>query len=167
MQPDRQDAIAGRARAHRRRHLEGRVVATSKGNRSNRRRAVASTAQLIGQVDFVGVPTRDLEAAVAFYGESLGLPRSVYIPERGYAEFETANVTLSVYNPTQMGMEHHANPNPFALHVDDVAQARETLEARGVQFQGEILDTGVCHMAFFADRDGNAMMLHHRYAPRA
>ncbi|HMD57688.1 MAG TPA: VOC family protein [Solirubrobacteraceae bacterium] len=127
---------------------------------------MASTAQLITEVDFVGVPTSDLDDAVAFYGETLGLPRSVYMPERNFAEFETGNVTLSVYNPKQMGLEHNANPNPIALRVDDVAQARETLEARGVQFAGETLDTGVCHMAFFADGDGNAMMLHHRYVPR-
>jgi hypothetical protein len=35
-----------------------------------------------------------------------------------------------------------------------------------VQFQGETFDTGVCHMAFFSDPDGNALMLHRRYAPR-
>jgi len=127
---------------------------------------VPETAQLITEVDFIGVPTRDLEAAVAFYGETLGLRRSVYKPDRNYAEFETGNVTVSVYNPSQMGMEHHANFNPHALHVDDVAQARALLEERGVQFNGETLDTGVCHMAFFADPDGNAWMLHHRYAPR-
>ena len=32
--------------------------------------------------------------------------------------------------------------------------------------QGDTLDTGVCHMALFADPDGNDLMLHHRYAPR-
>jgi predicted enzyme related to lactoylglutathione lyase len=127
---------------------------------------MASTAQLITEVDFIGMPTRDLEAAAAFYGDTLGLRRSVYKPERNYAEFETGNVTLSVYNPTAMGMEHHVNPNPVALHVDDTARARATLEERGVQFQGDTLDTGVCHMAFFADPDGNALMLHCRYAPR-
>ncbi|HLH15487.1 MAG TPA: VOC family protein [Solirubrobacteraceae bacterium] len=128
---------------------------------------MASAEQLITEVDFVGMPTRDLQAAGAFYGETLGLRRSVYKPDRGYAEFETGNVTLSVYNPSQMGLEHHANPNPLALHVQDVEAARAQLEARGVSFNGETLDTGVCHMAFFADPDGNAMMLHHRYAPRA
>jgi predicted enzyme related to lactoylglutathione lyase len=112
------------------------------------------------------MPTRDLEAAARFYGETLGIPRSVYLPERHYSEFETGNLTLSVYNPEQMGMEHNRNPNPVALHVDDVADVRQALEERGVQFQGEILDTGVCHMAFFADPDGNALMLHRRYAPR-
>jgi predicted enzyme related to lactoylglutathione lyase len=128
---------------------------------------MSATSEFVRRVDFVGMPTRDLEAAVGFYGETLGLPRSVYLPERNYAEFETGNLTLSVYNPQQMGMEHHRNPNPVALHVDDVAEVREALQERGVEFQGEILDTGVCHMAFFADQDGNALMLHHRYAPRA
>jgi predicted enzyme related to lactoylglutathione lyase len=123
--------------------------------------------ELVGGVDFVGMPTHDLEAATAFYGDTLGLRRSVFLPERNYAEFETGNLTLSVYDPEKMGMEHHSNPNPIALHVDDVAGARARLEQRGVQFNGEVLDTGVCHMAFFADGDGNALMLHHRYAPRA
>jgi catechol 2,3-dioxygenase-like lactoylglutathione lyase family enzyme len=128
---------------------------------------MASATGLISVVDFVGMPTRDLETAVGFYGDVLGLRRSVHLPDRHFAEFETGNVTLSIYDPTRMGMEHHVNANPIALHVDDVAEARSTLQQRGVEFQGETLDTGVCHMAFFADPDGNAMMLHHRYAPRA
>lgn len=120
----------------------------------------------ITEVDFVPVPTRDLPAAVRFYGETLGLRRSVHIPERHYAEFETGNVTLSVYGSEAMGLGFTANANPLALRVGDVAAARAALEARGVAFTGEILDTGVCHMAFFADLDGNALMLHRRYAPR-
>lgn len=127
---------------------------------------MASASQTITGTDFVGMPTRDLEAAVAFYGDTLGLPLSVYLKERNYAEFETGNLTLSVWNPEAMGMEHHVNPNALALHVDDVERARAELEAKGVEFSGETLDTGVCHMAFFADADGNALMLHHRYAPR-
>ena len=118
-------------------------------------------------VDFVSVPTRDLERAAAFYGETLGLRRSVYRPERNFAEFETGSVTLSVVDPERMGIgEFSANRNHLALHVEDVAAAREALEQRGVSFMGDIFDTGVCHMAFFEDPDGNRMMLHHRYAPR-
>ncbi len=128
---------------------------------------MAVSELVIGDVDFVGMPTRDLEAAVAFYGERLGLRRSAYKPDRHYAEFETGNVTLSIFNASEYGMPHQANANAIALHVDDVAQARAALEARGVSFNGETIDTGVCHMAFFADVDGNALMLHHRYAPRA
>ena len=124
------------------------------------------TPQLVTGVDFVGVPTRDLDGAARFYGETLGLPRSVFLKERSYAEFETGNLTLSVFDAEGFGLEHRTNPNAIALHVDDVAAARQELEGRGVEFQGDTLDTGVCHMAFFADPDGNAWMLHHRYAPR-
>ena len=127
---------------------------------------MSTTSEIVTGVDFVGMPTRDLGGAAAFYGDTLGLRRSVYNEERNYAEFETGNLTLSIYNPEKMGLEHHVNPNPMALHVDDVADARAALEQRGVQFQGDTLDTGVCHMAFFADPAGNALMLHHRYAPR-
>jgi predicted enzyme related to lactoylglutathione lyase len=122
---------------------------------------------IVTGVDFVSVPTRDLERAVAFYGATLGLRRSMYRPERNFAEFETGTVTLSVIDPERMGVgTFQANANPVALHVEDVAAARATLEERGVEFAGEIFDTGVCHMAFLADPDGNALMLHHRYAPR-
>jgi predicted enzyme related to lactoylglutathione lyase len=125
------------------------------------------TPTLVTGVDFVSVPTRDLERAAAFYGETLGLRRSMYRPDRNFAEFETGTVTLSVVNPERMGIgSFKANANHLALHVDDVASARATLEERGITFHGDILDTGVCHMAIFSDPDGNAMMLHHRYAPR-
>jgi predicted enzyme related to lactoylglutathione lyase len=125
-----------------------------------------ATVQLVTGVDFVGLPTRNLDVAVEFYGTTVGLPRSVYLKERNNAEFETGNLTLSVFDAEGFGLEHRVNPNAMALHVDDVAQARAALEQRGVEFSGEILDTGVCHMAFFSDPDGNALMLHHRYAPR-
>jgi len=125
-----------------------------------------TTSQLIRGTDFASVPTHDIEAAVEFYGTTLGLPVSAYIKERRYAEFETGNLTISVIEPEGMGMEFHANPNPLALQVEDVAAVRRTLEERGVHFSGDVLDTGVCHMGFFADPDGNALMLHHRYAPR-
>ncbi|HZO78720.1 MAG TPA: VOC family protein [Solirubrobacteraceae bacterium] len=125
-----------------------------------------ATDQLITAVDFVGIPTRDLARAVDFYGKTLGLPRSVYMPERNFAEFETGNLTLNIMNAEKMGLEHTAVRNAVALHVDDVAAARTTLEGRGVTFAGETFDTGVCHMAFFQDPDGNSLMLHHRYKPR-
>ena len=121
---------------------------------------------LVTGVDFIGLPTHDLERAVAFYGTTLGLPRSAYRPDRHHAEFETGNLTINVMDAERMGLEHSVSRNAIALHVDDVAEARATLEERGVAFQGDIFDTGVCHMAFFADPDGNALMLHHRYAPR-
>jgi predicted enzyme related to lactoylglutathione lyase len=127
---------------------------------------VPANSEFVRGVDFVGLPTRDLSRAVKFYGETLGLPRSVYLEDRNYSEFETGNLTLSVYNSEKMGLGFEANANAVALHVDDVAAARQSLEERGVEFHGDIIDTGVCHMALFRDPDGNALMLHHRYAPR-
>ena len=125
------------------------------------------THTIVTGVDYVSVPTRDLERSVAFYGTTLGLRRSMYRPEQSFAEFETGTVTLSVFDPERMGTgSFNANANHLALHVEDVAAARAALEERGVTFAGDIMDTGVCHMAFFADPDGNALMLHHRYAPR-
>jgi predicted enzyme related to lactoylglutathione lyase len=127
---------------------------------------MTATDELVTGVDFVGVPTTDLDRTAEFYGTTLGLRRSAYRPERNFAEFETGNVTLSIFNPAKMGMEHRVSPNPIALHVEDIEQARARLEQAGVEFSGDTFDTGVCHMAFFADPDGNALMLHHRYAPR-
>jgi predicted enzyme related to lactoylglutathione lyase len=122
--------------------------------------------ETITGVDFVGVPTHDLAKAVEFYGETLGLDRSVYLEERHYAEFETGNLTLSVIDAEKMGLEHVPVRSGIALHVEDVAATRATLESRGVAFDRDTFDTGVCHMALFNDPDGNLLMLHNRYAPR-
>jgi len=127
---------------------------------------MTSQEQIVTGVDFVAVPTNDLDAAVEFYGTTLGLPRSVYRPESHFAEFETGTVTLSVLVAEKFGLEYHPNRNAIALRVDDMEAARATLTERGVRFAADTLDTGVCHMAFFADPDGNALMLHHRYARR-
>jgi predicted enzyme related to lactoylglutathione lyase len=194
--------------------------------------ASAAPPSIVRGVDFVSLPTRDLETSVRFYTEVLGLRCSVHMPERHFAEFEPGTVTIGVMQAEAMGLPYQPNRNPIALHVDDVAaaraaleergvtfegdvldtgvchtdrhfaefethtvtfsvivaekfgfdftpnrnpvalhvedvaEARATLEARGVEFAADTLDTGVCHMAFFADPDGNALMLHHRYAPR-
>jgi predicted enzyme related to lactoylglutathione lyase len=126
---------------------------------------MSTTTQLITRVDFVTVPTHDLDAAVEFYGQILRLPCSVYRKDRNFAEFETGNLTLGVIDAEAMGLEHHAQKG-IALHVEDIEDARRTLEGRGLAFQGDTFDTGVCHMAFFSDPEGNALMLHARYAPR-
>ncbi len=117
-------------------------------------------------VDFVSLPSRDVAAAIAFYEDVLGLPCAVRYAMVPGAEFDTGNVTLQIIDSAAIGLEFSPNAHPVALHVDDVAVARAELEGRGVRFHGETIDSGVCHMAAFADPDGNALMLHHRYAPR-
>jgi catechol 2,3-dioxygenase-like lactoylglutathione lyase family enzyme len=118
----------------------------------------------IERVDFVSLPVRDLTRTREFYGRTLGLPEST--PEGfEYPEFETANVTLNFWRPEQYGEEFSPNQGSVAIRVPDVGAARERLEAVGVEFEGETRDTGVCHMAFFRDPDGNSLILHRRYAP--
>lgn len=121
---------------------------------------------MITGTDFVVVPTKDFERAVAFYGETLGLKAGQRYGNHPGAEFETGNVTLAVMDLAAFGAPVVGPGGPIALRVDDVAAARTALESKGVEFRGEILDSGVCHQAFFADPDGNPLILHHRYAPR-
>ena len=128
------------------------------------------STSLVTGVDFVCLPTRDLAAARAFYGSVLGLEAGGLwqrgdAPARG-AEFQAGNLTLSVVDPSAIGIEFQATTVPVALHVEDIEAARGELESRGVSFFGDTMDTGVCFMAPFSDPDGNALMLHHRYAPR-
>lgn len=118
--------------------------------------------ELIQRTDFVSIPVRDMERAKAFYRDVLAMSSPDW--SDGWPEIESGNVSLYLVDPTQMGIEFAPHTSPIALRVPDVAAARETLEARGVTFGGEH-DTGVCKMAFFADTEGNALMLHHRYAP--
>jgi catechol 2,3-dioxygenase-like lactoylglutathione lyase family enzyme len=111
-------------------------------------------------VDFVAVPSTDWRRSRAFYVDTLGLRPD----ENGQSEFWVGNTCFGIYEPTTFGLEFAPQTTAhIALHVDDIEAARQGLEAKGVEFQGETLDTGVCHMAFFADPDGNNLMLHRRY----
>jgi catechol 2,3-dioxygenase-like lactoylglutathione lyase family enzyme len=115
------------------------------------------------KLDFVAVPVRDPDRAAAFYGGTLGLRRD---DDAAY-EFWAGDTCLAIWEPERQGQEFAPQRNGhLALRVADVADARRELEEQGVEFLGETFDTGVCHMAFFRDPDGNDLMLHHRYASR-
>ena len=119
----------------------------------------------VNGVDFITVPTRDFAAAERFYGETLGLRRSKQWGEMPAREFETGSLTIAVMQSDAFGIPFAPHGHPIALHVDDVAAARAELEGQGIEFRGQTIDSGVCHMAIFSDPDGNALMFHHRYAP--
>jgi catechol 2,3-dioxygenase-like lactoylglutathione lyase family enzyme len=117
----------------------------------------------VTKVDFVAIPTQDMERAKRFYGETLGLRRDGHSD----SEFWAGETCFSLWKPEWAEREFEPQKNGhIALRVDDVRAAREELESKGVVFQGEIVDTTVCHMALFTDPDGNDLMLHRRYAPR-
>jgi len=121
---------------------------------------------MITGTDFLVMHTKDFDTAVEFYGTTLGLPLSARYGDMPGVEFETGNLTIAVMQSDAFGMEYQTTTNPLALRVDDVHAAKAELEAKGVEFAPQTIDSGVCHMAFFRDPDGNALMLHHRYAPR-
>jgi catechol 2,3-dioxygenase-like lactoylglutathione lyase family enzyme len=118
----------------------------------------------VERVDFIRVPVTDIERAKRFYGETLGLERNAKLTHDDWVEYETANVTLAVMTPHTHGYEFSPlPPGTIALRVPDVAAAKATLEAAGVEVN-EVWDSGACHGAGFRDPDGNAILLHKRYA---
>jgi predicted enzyme related to lactoylglutathione lyase len=122
---------------------------------------------LVTGVDFITVPTRDFDKADQFYGDVLGLERSKRWGNMPAGEFETGSLTIAVMQSDAFGVEFQSHSHPIALQVEDVEAARGELEAKGVEFVADTMDSGVCHMAHFRDPDGNALMFHNRYAPQA
>jgi catechol 2,3-dioxygenase-like lactoylglutathione lyase family enzyme len=121
---------------------------------------------IVERADFISVPVTDMERAKQFYGETLGLEQ---VSDGGFPEYQLGeNISLYLLNMEAIG-RRFTSPHTahVAIRVPNVADTRRELEARGVEFEGETLDTSVCHMAFFRDPDGNALMLHRRYAPRS
>jgi catechol 2,3-dioxygenase-like lactoylglutathione lyase family enzyme len=120
------------------------------------------SAGAITKVDTVGVPSTDTARSRQFYVETLGLRPD----ERSWNEFWVGETCFAIWEPARFGGEFRPQANGIALlHVEDVEAARAELEAKGVEFDGETFDSGVCHMAMFRDPDGNQLVLHKRYAP--
>jgi predicted enzyme related to lactoylglutathione lyase len=122
--------------------------------------------RLITGTDFVTQPVQDYDAAAKFYGETLGLEFSKRWGKMPAGEFETGSLTIALMQPEAFGMEFRPSTSAIALHVEDVEAARAELEAKGVEFRGDTMDSGVCFQAFFEDIDGNPLIIHNRYAPK-
>ena len=125
-----------------------------------------SDAPLITGVDFVAVPASDFDASVHFYGTVLGLPEVKRWGKAPGIEFQAGNLTLAVMQMDAFGQEFRPNGGAIALQVEDVDAVRADLEAKGVTFATDVIDSGVCKQAYFADPDGNPVGIHHRYAPK-
>jgi catechol 2,3-dioxygenase-like lactoylglutathione lyase family enzyme len=122
---------------------------------------------IVEHVDFWTVPVTDIERARKFYAETLGLEQTEHAEEQGFPEFKLGdNGFLYLLKLENIGGAFRGPHDAgFAVRVPDVEEARAELEGKGVEFNGPTLDTGVCHMAFFGDPDGNQIVLHRRYAP--
>jgi catechol 2,3-dioxygenase-like lactoylglutathione lyase family enzyme len=118
----------------------------------------------VERTDFVNIGTQDLKRAKRFYGETLGLPRNPRSSD-SWPEYETGNLSLLLADTAKTGVPFSPSNNAVALRVEDVEAAKQRLEDAGVEFEfADVYDTGVCNMAFFRDPDGNALILHRRYA---
>jgi catechol 2,3-dioxygenase-like lactoylglutathione lyase family enzyme len=115
----------------------------------------------VERVDFVSFLTQDIKQAKQFYGETLGL--EIETEGENDMEFRAGQVTLDIFGPASIGQPFAPSPAGLALRVPDVDAARAELEAKGVVFDGETIETSVCKQAWFKDPDGNALMLHRRY----
>jgi catechol 2,3-dioxygenase-like lactoylglutathione lyase family enzyme len=125
---------------------------------------MSANGRLVTGTDFVTIPTRDIDRAVAFYRDVLGLEQAKQWGSMPAYEFETGNLTLALMQTDAFGIEFSPNSVPIALHVEDFEAAKAELESRGVEFKGDTIDSGVCYQAIFEDPDGNALDIHHRYA---
>ena len=122
---------------------------------------------LITGTDFLAIATKDIDRAVEFYRDVLGLPELKRWGNLPGVEFETGNLTIALMQSDAFGLEFKPNNHPLEFHVEDFEGAHRELEARGVEFRGETIDSGVCFQAFFEDPDGNMLAIHHRYAEGA
>ena len=122
---------------------------------------------LVTGTDFLIIGSTDVDRSVKFYGETLGLERGKQWGNMPGYEFETGNLTIAVIQSDAFGLEFKPSTNPLEFRVEDFEAAKTELESRGVEFQGEPIDSGVCLQTFFQDPDGNVLGIHHRYAEGA
>jgi catechol 2,3-dioxygenase-like lactoylglutathione lyase family enzyme len=115
----------------------------------------------VERVDFVSFFTQDIARAKRFYSDVLGL--EVETEGESDMELRAGQVTLDIFDPTSIGQAFAPSPAGMALRVPDVDAARAELEAQGVEFDGDTIETSVCRMAFFKDPDGNSLLLHRRF----
>jgi catechol 2,3-dioxygenase-like lactoylglutathione lyase family enzyme len=109
---------------------------------------------MIGPLDHVYYWTRDMDAAVAFYEDVVGLSL-VRRDGNEWAEFEAGPVRLALH-----GSETAAASGTAVFRVDDLDRARWTLEERGAtfdEFVGEV--EGLARFATFRDPDGNPVQI--------
>ena len=122
---------------------------------------------LVTGTDFLIIGSTDIDRSVKFYDEVLELERGKQWGSMPGYEFETGNLTIAVIQSDAFGLEFKPNTNPLEFRVDDFDAAKSELESRGIEFQGDTIDSGVCYQAFFQDPDGNVLGIHHRYAEGA
>lgn len=125
---------------------------------------------MIRKMAFIGHPTRDLDRAKRFYGETLGLKHDVDYAGR-WSEFTTPDgktIALDTFTPEAVD-----SPAPYlALETDDIEAEVGRLRKGGAKIVRDVWanhgedDREICRMAVVLDPDGNPIMLHQTAAWR-
>jgi predicted enzyme related to lactoylglutathione lyase len=114
----------------------------------------------IGRIHQISMRAHDIERAVTFYRDALGLPFLFAAPPR-LAFFDCGGVRLMLSTP-EPDFDHQGSILYFS--VDDIRQAHEALAARGVTFRSQpqkiatLADREVW-LADFEDSEGNVLAL--------
>ena len=117
---------------------------------------------MIKKVAFIGYPVRDMERAKKFYGEVLGLEKTLDYENR-WCEFDTPDgksIGLDTMSP-------EGTPPYLALETDDIAAEVARMKEHDVKILLDVTDNKVCKMAMVEDSEGNRLMLHEIAPERA
>ena len=121
----------------------------------------ATTNFGLAQIGQIAVPVSDIERAIAFYRDTLGM-RLLFQAPPGLAFFDCAGVRLMLDAPAKAQAGNFSSV--IYYKVPDLHSAFETLSARGVIFEAKPhliarLPDHELWMAFFRDPDGNLLAL--------
>jgi catechol 2,3-dioxygenase-like lactoylglutathione lyase family enzyme len=100
--------------------------------------------------------TRNMNAMLAFYRDSLGLP--LVTDEDGFKEFDAGGCRIALHNGAS---EVGARPPKLVFYADDVAATRDALMARGVKL-GKVLAQAALVRCEGKDPDGNPLQISNR-----
>ena len=115
----------------------------------------------LGTIGQIHVSVTDIDRAVAFYRDVLGVPFLFQVPGQPMAFFDCDGVRLYLGVPES---EEFRSRGVLYFTVGDIAEAHRVLAARGVTFRDEPhlvhrTESTELRMAFFTDPDGNNLAL--------
>ena len=163
---ERLDQLAASGASARSRARGGNAAAAGRRAASSRTRsapvaAATDSACRSSRSTSLGIPTQDMSARRASTATCSGLPQNEHRRGgRGRRRHAPSG------SPSAAGRRVRRRRRPASRCASPTSRgARAELEAKGVEFDRRHDDTGVCHMGFFKDPDGNSLILHRRYAP--
>ena len=106
-------------------------------------------------VDHIYYWTRDMDRALAFYIDVVGLPL-VRRDGNEWAELDGGPVRIALHGTD----EEHPTSGTVVLRVEDLDATRWTLEQRGAVFDAYVGEVeGLARFATFRDPDGNPIQI--------